>query len=283
MAVNFAKKFESKTSDLLRAKRKSTMFTNSDYEWTGVNSIVVTTMTDPTIGNYNSAGGANRYGNPTEVEDTEQEWTLSRDRAWTKSIDKKNSADKMMIKKPGKYLAQATKNILVPEIDTYVFQTIVTEIDDAITATTLGADHKITNATSTANVYTNFVDLKAAIVNDEAPEEGLVAAATPQWLATYKKSGTLDSSDLGLEARKSGIVGKIDGVSVVVVPESRMPAATDLIIAHPKATCMPEKLIDYTLHDNPPGISGDLMEYRHRYDTFVDSNWLVALAVHKTA
>jgi len=115
MAVNYAKKFEKATSDLLVAKRKSQAFTNQNYNWTGVNSIVVTTLTDPVIGAY-TPSGSNRYGSPTEVEDTEQEWTLSRDRAWTKTIDKKSSADKMMIKKPGKYLAQATKNVLVPSL-----------------------------------------------------------------------------------------------------------------------------------------------------------------------
>lgn len=116
MAVNFAKKYEKATSDLLVAKRKSQVFTNQNYQWTGVNSVIVTTLVDPTIGAYNPASGMARYGTPTEVEDTEQEWALSRDRAWTKTIDKKSSADKMMIKQAGKYLAQATKNVLVPSL-----------------------------------------------------------------------------------------------------------------------------------------------------------------------
>lgn len=115
MAINLATKYEKKTSELLSARRKSKEFTNQDYDWTGVETIVVTTLTDPTMGNYNSNGGANRYGNPTEVEDTQQTFTVSRDRAWTKTIDKKNFQDSMMVRKPGKYLAQATKNVLVPK------------------------------------------------------------------------------------------------------------------------------------------------------------------------
>ena len=126
MAVNLASKFESKTSELLKVGRKTKEVTNQDWSWDGVNAINVYTLTDPTMGNYDVSGGSNRYGNPTEVEDTIQTWTLSRDRAWTKIIDKKNYQDTMMVRKPGAYLAQATKNVLVPEMDAYIIQTIVT-------------------------------------------------------------------------------------------------------------------------------------------------------------
>jgi hypothetical protein len=116
MAINAASKFEAKTSELLKARKKTSGIVNQDWSWDGVNAINVYTLTDPTMGDYDAAGGSNRYGNPTEVEDTKQTWTLSRDRAWTKIIDKSNYQDTMMVRKPGKYLAQATKNVLVPRI-----------------------------------------------------------------------------------------------------------------------------------------------------------------------
>lgn len=115
MAINLATKFESKTSDLVKAKRKSKGFTNQDWDWDGANSIKVYTLVDPTMGNY-TANGANRYGNPDEVQDTVQTFTLTRDRSWTKTMDKLNKQDTMAIRQPGKYLAQATKNVLVPRL-----------------------------------------------------------------------------------------------------------------------------------------------------------------------
>jgi hypothetical protein len=48
-------------------------------------------------------------------------------------------------------------------------------------------------------------------------------------------------------------------------------------------TVAPEKLIDYTLHENPQGVSGQLLEYRHRYDAFIDVNKINAVGIHKTA
>lgn len=277
MAITLAQKFETRTSDLLKARRKSQAFTNDDWSWDGVNSINVYTLTDPTMGNYN-ANGANRYGDPTEVEDTTQNWALTRDRSWTKTIDKKNYQDTMMIRKPGKYLAQATKNVLVPEIDTYIFQTILT------TAALYNRDDIAPDAaTSASNAYTNFLDINADISNNEAPEEGRVAAMTAAYYNFLKQSGFVLASDKAYGDRKTGDLGTVDGVKIVIVPSSRMPAATDLIISHPAATVAPEKLVDYTLHNNPPGVSGDLLEYRHRYDAFVDINKVNMIGVHKTS
>jgi len=76
MAVNLASKFEAKTSEALRVGRKTKLVTNQDWDWSGVNEINVYTLTDPTMGNYDVNGGLQRYGNPTEVEDTIQTWTL---------------------------------------------------------------------------------------------------------------------------------------------------------------------------------------------------------------
>lgn len=281
MAINLAQKYEDKTSDLLKARRLSKKFTNQDWNWDGVNAINVYTLTDPTIVDYNPNGGAWRYGDPTEVEDTIQTWTLSRDRAWTKTIDKKNFQDQMMIKKPGAYLAQVTKNKLVPEIDTYIFQTIAT-------AGNVGARDNIVvdAATTSVNAYSNFTTINADMTNKEVAVDGRIAAMTPAYYNMLKQGGFVLNSDLAYKDRKSGDLGEVDGVPVVLVPDTRMPStsgAIDLIIAHPMATVAPEKLIDYTLHNNPPGISGDLLEYRHRYDAFVDTNKVNAIGLHAVA
>jgi hypothetical protein len=290
VGINLASRFQDKTSDLLKAKKKSTRFTNNDWEWDGVNAIIVTTLTDPTIVDYNANGGANRYGNPTEVEDTQQTWTLTRDRAWTKTMDKKNQQDAMMLRKPGKYLAQVTKNKMVPEIDAYIFQVIATA--GALAGTTTGGvvgdrDDIVSDAaTSASNAYSNFLSITANMRDLECTEEGLVAGMTAAYYNFLKQSGYIVASEKSAGKLESGDLGEVDGVGLITVPSSRMPStsgAIDLIIAHPSATVAPEKLVDYTLHKNPPGISGDLLEYRHRYDGFVDANKLQNIGLHAVA
>lgn len=278
MAVNLASKFEKKTSEALSAGRKTQLVTNQNWSWDGVTSINVYTLTDPTMGNYDVDGGSQRYGNPTEVEDTIQTFTLSRDRSWTKVMDKLNKQDTAGVRSPGKYLAQATKNVTIPEIDTYIIAAIVTA-GEVASRDDIVADA----ATTAANAYVNFLAINADISNGEAPMTGRVALATPSYVSFLKQSTLLSSSDVSSRDKKSGVMGMLDGVKIVEVPSARFPANTDLVITHKDVCVAPEKLVDYTLHSNPQGVSGDVLEYRHRYDAFVDTNKTNMIGIHKTA
>lgn len=283
MAVNLASKFEDRTSDLVKAKQKSEGFTNNDWDWDGVGQISVYTLTDPTMGNYDATAAANRYGTPSEVQDTIQTWVLVRDRAWTKIIDKKNFQDTMKVRKPGKYLAQATKNVFVPEFDTYIFQTLATASNTANRGIIVP-----NTATSATTAYSQFTTMNAQVTDNESPETGRVAAMTPAYYNFLKQGGFVLDSENFAGARHSGNYGQVDGVDVTIVPSNRMPTVTisaaskvvDLIISHPDVLTAPEKLTDYTLHNNPPGVSGDLLEYRHRYDAFADTNKINQTAFH---
>lgn len=277
MAINLASKFEGKTSDLMVARAKTSSIVNNDWSWDGVSAINVYTLSDPTIGNY-APNGANRYGDPTEVDDTKQTFTLARDRSWTKSIDMSNYQDTMMVRKPSKYLAQVVKNKMVPEIDTYRLAALGTA------AGTAGrADIVADAATTSSNAWTNFTAITADISDHEAPEEGRVAVMTAPYYNLLKQSGFVLASDTSQRERKSGNLGQVDNCEIVICPSSRMPSNTDLIVTHPSVMVAPEKLKDFTIHKNPPGINGYLIEYRHRYDAFVDTNRTYAVGVHKTA
>ena len=275
--ISLVTKYQSRTSDLIKAKRKSKGFTNQDWNWDGSEAIKVATLISPDLVDY-TPNGNNRYGEASEVEDTMQTWTLTEDRAWTKSMDKKNTQDDGGIRQAGRYLAQVTREKMIPEIDAYIFQTIVTAGEVA------NRDDIVTDAaTTSSNAYSNFTEINADITDNEAPEEGRVAAMTADYYNMLKQSGfVLDTGSFD-KSRHTGDLGQVDNVSVTIVPSSRMPANTDLIISHPSVCVAPEKLIDYTLHKNPVGISGMLLEYRHRYDAFVDNNKTYSIGIHKTA
>jgi hypothetical protein len=277
MAINLASKFEKATSELLKAKAKTSLIVNNDWSWDGVNAINVYTLTDPVMGNY-TPSGANRYGNPTEVQDTKQTFTLSRDRSWTNTIDMSNYQDTMEIRKPAKFLAQATKNVLVPEIDTYRLAALATA------GATYNRDDIVADAATTAsNAFTNFLAINADITDNEAPEDGRVAIMTAAYYNFLKQGGFVLDSDKGQGKLDSGSLGEVDGCKVVICPSGRMPANTDLIITHPSVMCAPEKLKEYKVHTNAPGINGYLIEFRIRYDAFVDVNRINCVGIHKTS
>lgn len=76
-------------------------------------------------------------------------------------------------------------------------------------------------------------------------------------------------TDIGNDMRLRGVVAMVDGANVIKVPASRLPENFGFMIVHPVATVAPVKLEDYRIHQDPPGISGSLVEGRICYDAFV--------------
>ena len=95
-------------------------------------------------------------------------------------------------------------------------------------------------------------------------------------LMKQNKEITLDS-DIGQEMRLRGVIGLLDGAAVVKVPKVRLPENFGFMMAHPSATVAPVKLEDYRIHQDPPGLSGALVEGRICYDTFVLDNKVKAI------
>ena len=117
----------------------------------------------------------------------------------------------------------------------------------------------------------------------EAPEAGRVLVVTPAIYAIMKKcKDIVMETAIGNDLRLSGVIGILDGMSVQKIPAVRLPEKFGFMVAHPCATVAPVKLEDYTIHDNPPGISGSLVEGRISYDAFVLDNKATAIYYQET-
>lgn len=278
MAINLTSKFQKATSDLLKVGSKTSMIINDRWDWDGANAVKVYTLADPTIGNYDPTATSARYGTPAEVQDTLQTFTLTRDRSYSAVMDALNVQDTNGVRRPAAYVAQVVKNKMIPEIDTYRLAALVTAGGVSRSTSIVAA-----GASSAANAYVNFLTLNGNITDNEGNVSGRVAIMTQTFFNYLKQAtGFVLASDQAYADLKKGVIGEVDGVKIVVCPSSRMPANTDLIITHPDVLTAPEKLKDVVLHKNAPGYNGHLIEYRHRYDAFVDTNQLNNLAIHKT-
>ncbi len=72
--------------------------------------------------------------------------------------------------------------------------------------------------------------------------------------------------------RLRGVIANLDGAAVMKIPANRLPAGFGFMLCHPCSTCAPTKLEAFNIHQNPPGISGALVEGRVVYDSFVLEN-----------
>jgi len=277
MAQNLASKFAAKASERLVKGSVAKKLTNRDFDWVGADTIYIYSIGTMTMNDYVRQGD-NRYGEPEEIQKTKQTWTLDQDRAFTGTIDRLNHDQSMKVTSPASVLARQIREEVVPEVDAYILQTIVTAGEVA------NRDDIVADAATNANnAWTNFLDINANISDNEGTEDGRVAVMTASYYNFLKQGGFVLDSDSAYRDRKTGNLGTVDGVSVVIAPSSRMPVNTDLIITHPNVTTFADVLTDYITHKNPKGVNGWLLEGRVAYDAFVDTNKTANIGIHKTA
>lgn len=123
------------------------------------------------------------------------------------------------------------------------------------------------------NIYLEIIKANAALDNADVPETGRVIVVTPDIYRLMKQcKDIIMETDISNDLRIKGVIAMIDGSHVIKVPAARLPENFGFMIAHPVATVAPTKLEDYKIHQDPPGISGSLVEGRICYDAFVLDN-----------
>lgn len=274
MAVNYAAKFDSKVDERFTKEALSTGIINQDFDFTGVDTVKVYSVPTSKMNDYSLTGNA-RYGQAEELGNTVQTMVLKKDRSFTFTIDRRSVQDTMGVMEAGKALARQLVEVVIPEVDTYRFATIVAGAHP---------DYVKTGVITQNNAYEAVLDAQVALTDAFIPTTGRQLHVSPAFYKLIKLDPAfVKNSDLGQEITIKGQVGMIDGLPVVLTPTSRLPENTAFVVAHPIATTSPVKLEDYKIHDNPPGINGWLVEGRIRYDAFVLENKKKAIYVHKTA
>lgn len=268
MAINLVTKFLPYVDEQFTTESKKSLLTNNDFEWTGAHTVKVYKVSTGSMNDYDRIGtgsGAtgSRYGAVESLNATTDEFTLKKDRSFTFAIDKLDTDETAQQLQAASALARQNREIVIPEVDTYVYNVMAQGAGTKATPLALTSD----------NIYDEIIKANTIIDNAEVPETGRVLVVTPDIYVLMKKSKDIVmETDISDDKRIKGIIGMIDGLSVIKVPSVRLPEHFGFMIAHPVATVAPTKLEDYTVHDNPPGISGSLVEGRICYDAFVLDN-----------
>lgn len=267
MAIALATQFLPYVDEMFSTESKKSLVTNDDFDWTGAHSIKIYKIGTATMTNYGRSGPASgnwsRYGAVQGLDATTEEMTLSKDRSFTFAIDKLDEDETKRQLAASQALARQLRQVSIPEVDAYTFGKVCSK-----------AGHKPEALKLTkTNVYEEIIKGNTALDNAEAPEAGRVLVVTPDvYLLLKQNRDIVLETDVGNELRLKGVIAMLDGLTIVKVPANRLPEGFGFLIAHPVATVAPTKLEDYKIHDNPPGISGSLVEGRICYDAFVLDN-----------
>lgn len=258
---NLASKYSKKVDERFHLESQAMLALNNDYEFKGDKTVKVYSIPIVAMNDYSRAGAA-RYGSPSDLGRSVQTLTVSRDRAFTFIIDKGDKLQSEMVSDAGKALARQLREVVVPEFDSYVFSRL------AAAAVQNGAYDSA--ALTKANAYEHFLKGMEWMGDHNVPDKGRVAFCSYRFANLLKQdSAFMRYSDLSQELILRGVIGEVDGCRIVKVPSNRLPAGAAFIITHSIAATAPKQLEEYKIHDNPPGISGYLVEGRFIYDCFV--------------
>lgn len=272
MAINLAAKYSSKVDERFKLASVIGPATNQDYDFEGVDTVKVYSVSTAAQSDY-TRSGTSRYGTPAELADTVQTMTLTKDRAFTFTVDKGNDSEQVGVKNAGVALRRQLDEVTIPELDIYVLGKIIAG------AGTVKASETIDKT----NAYDAFLTGMAQQTEDKVPALGRVAYVTPAFFKALKQDDSfIKNSDLGQEITINGQLGKCDGVPIIVVPSTYLTAGTNFVITHPMACVAPVKLAEYKLHMDAPGISGALAEGRTIYDAFILANKTKAIYLSKS-
>lgn len=267
MSIELVTKFLPYVDEVFRNESKKYLLTNQDFDWSGAHTVKIYKISTGTMNDYGRTGptGSNwsRYGAVESLDATTEEMTLRKDRSFTFAIDKLDDDETAQQLAAATALARQIREIVIPEVDTYTYNEICTNAGNKPAAVELTAD----------NIYTYILTASETLDDAEVPETGRVLLVTPATYAIIKQCPEIVlDTDVGQDMRLRGVIGNLDGAAVVKVPKVRLPENFGFVLAHPSATVAPTKLEDYTVHQNPPGISGALVEGRIVYDAFVMDN-----------
>lgn len=265
MSTELVTKYLPYVDEVFTTESKRTLVTNNDFSWDGAKTIKVYKVTTAKMNDYNRTGENNgsRYGEVETLNATTQTMILTKDRSFTFEIDKLDTNETEGQLASASALARQIREVCVPEIDTYVYNVMCTNAGNKPSAIVLTHE----------NIYDEIIKANSVLDDNEVPETNRVMFVTPQVYLLLKKCKDITmETNIGNDLRLKGVIGIIDGVTVIKVPANRLPEDFGFMIAHPVATVSPIKLEDYNIHDNPPGISGSLVEGRICYDAFVLDN-----------
>ena len=253
--------------ELFTQESKKSILTNNDFSFDGAATVKLYKISTSEMNDYGrngaKSGNWSRYGAVNDLDATTETATLKKDRSFTFVIDALDQNQTGGTLAGASALARQLREVVVPEVDTYVYGVMCS-----------GAGHKPAAVALTKdNIYDEIIKASAALDDALVPETGRVLTVTPAVYLLMKKSKDIVlETETGADMRIKGVIGNLDGSMVVKIAASRLPEDFGFMLSHKSACCAPTQLEDYNTHENPPGINGTLVEGRIVYDAYVFEN-----------
>lgn len=260
MAVNLAQKYSSVLDQVFTAGSYTDKYVNKKYDFDGVKTINVYTVTTVEPSDYSRAQTGDRFGGNNEVQNVVTPYTLTNDKSFKLVIDRGNYEQSALAEKAGAVMKAEMEERVIPMIDA-----------DRFKAAAAGATAVSQAITAGSNAYTDILKAEAFLDEDKAPVEGRVLFVTPGYYNTIKTyiTTTMQADAYNSKLISRGFVGELDGIPVVKVPTSYFPAKTNAILWHRDALLGAKQIMNTRIKTDSELVDGTLLLGRFIYGSFV--------------
>ena len=260
MAVNLAQKYSSVLDQVFTAGSYTDKYVNKKYDFDGVQTINVYTVTTVEPTNYNRAETGDRFGGNNELQNIVTPYTLNNDKSFKLVIDRGNYEQTALAEKAGAVMKAEMEERVIPMIDA-----------DRLKAAATGATAVSQAITAGNNAYTDILKAEAFLDEDKAPVEGRVLFVTPGYYNTIKEyiTTTMHADTYSSKLISRGYVGELDGIPVVKVPTSYFPTKTNAVLWHRDALLGAKQIMNTRIKTDSELVDGTLLMGRFIYGSFV--------------
>ena len=266
MPINLITEYSTRLDERFKQKSLTEAHCGHDYSWDGVNSIVVFSIDNMAVQDYN-VNGQHRFSGgvaPTNIGDEKNTYTLQRKRSFSGIIEGTTSMDQKNIKKANAMLKQTWDEVMVPEIDKYRLKTWANGAGLSV----LGSA-ALTNKT----IIRTLLESQSKMNNRFVPRDGRVCFMKETLSVETKLAEELGYNDaFTSKALVNGQCARLGGLPIVSVPDEWMPTGVDFMIKYKRSSADPTKLKMLRALNQVQGIYGTVLEGLTRYDSFVLAN-----------
>lgn len=260
MAVNLAQKYSSVLDQVFTAGSYTDKYVNKKYDFDGVQTINVYTVTTVEPTDYKRSDTGDRFGGNNELQNIVTPYTLKNDKSFKLVIDRGNYEQTALAEKAGAVMKAEMEERVIPMIDA-----------DRIKAAATGATAVSQAITAGNNAYTDILKAEAFLDEDKAPVEGRVLFVTPGYYNTIKEyiTTTMHADTYSSKLISRGYVGELDGIPVVKVPTSYFPTKTNAVLWHRDALLGAKQIMNTRIKTDSELVDGTLLLGRFIYGSFV--------------
>lgn len=260
MTVNLALKYSDQLDQIWTHASYTDNWINKKYNFDGVDTVKVYTVTSVAPGDYSRTSTGDRFGGNTELQDTIATYQLTKDKSFKIAIDRGNYEQGMRAKKAGEVMRIEMNEQIIPMIDADRLATAAAGATAVSQAISMGTDF-----------YQNVLQANEYLDECKAPLAGRVLFLTPDAYTRVKTAitTTILASGYNDKLVGKGFVGELDGVPVVKVPTSYFPSGVKAVLLHRDALLGVRQVTETRIITDSEFVSGSILLGRFIFGSFI--------------